>query len=211
MDDAVVLNSEIHLSTSRHYWDNRAASFDNEPDHGLRDPLILDAWTELLKTCLPSAKAEILDIGCGTGSLSTILAGLGHDVTGIDVSTAMISLAEAKVTAAGQRVGFHVMDAAYPQLSSQQFDAIVCRHVLWALPDIAEVLQRWTKLLKRGGRLVLIEGFWRTGAGLHAREIVGALPSSVTLISVEALSAQPNLWGGEVGDERYVIIADLRP
>lgn len=205
------LSSENQTEDARQYWDHQAATFDNEPDHGLHDPLIRDTWTAWLKTCLPFAQASILDIGCGTGSLSIVLASLGYDLTGVDVSPAMIALAEAKVATAGQKVRFHIMDAAQPQFSPEQFEVIVCRHVLWALPDLAEVLGRWVRLLKPGGRLVLIEGFWSTGTGLHATEIIEALPASLRQVEVQALSHQSSLWGRQVGDERYAVLADRHP
>jgi 2-polyprenyl-3-methyl-5-hydroxy-6-metoxy-1,4-benzoquinol methylase len=202
-------NYEKRLQESRQYWDDLAHSFDDEPDHGLRDSLVLETWTELLKTWVPAANATILDIGCGTGSLSVILARLGHTVTGIDLSPSMISLARTKAEAYGLEIEFHIMDASHPQFAERQFDVILCRHLLWALPEPEQVLQRWIKLLKPGGWLILIEGYWRTGAGLHAEEITEMLPSSFINISVRDLSNHPNLWGGNVTDERYIIIADL--
>ena len=100
------------------------------------------------------------------------------------------------------------MDAAFPQLSNQQFDVIICRHLLWALPEPEQILQRWVEFLKQKGRLILIEGFWATGAGLHAQEIIKMLPSSFISVSNQNLSNNPNFWGGSVTDERYAIIAD---
>ena len=47
------------------------------------------------------AQAAWLDVGCGTGSLSVMLAGLGYHVTGIDLSPAMLARAEAKAAAFG--------------------------------------------------------------------------------------------------------------
>ena len=199
-------NHEKQLQESQQYWDNLASTFDNEPDHGLRDPVIRETWTELLKTCLPQTNATILDIGCGTGALSIVLARLGHKVTGVDLSPAMISLAQEKAVSHGLQIEFHVMDAAFPQLS-QQFNVIICRHLLWALPEPEQVLQRWTEFLKQKGRLVLIEGSWETGAGLHAKEIIEMLPASFIKVSVQNLSDNPNYWGGTVTDERYVIVA----
>jgi ubiquinone/menaquinone biosynthesis C-methylase UbiE len=119
----------------------------------------------------------------------------------------MIALAEAKARAASFAVQFLVMDAAYPTLAPGEFDAVLCRHVLWSLPDIAGVLERWTNLLKPGGRLILIEGFWHTGAGLHASDITAALPARFTQVEVQKLSERPELWGGPVSDERYAVIA----
>ena len=199
------------MDESSRYWDEVAATFDDAPDHGLRDPLVRKAWTDLLARWVPSTRATILDAGCGTGSLSVLLAELGHGVTGIDASPAMIVRAKAKALDSGQRVTFMVMDAANPQFAHGQFDVILCRHLLWALPEPASVLRRWTELLAPGGRLVLIEGFWHTGAGLHAAQILAALPPTLTGVSVQDLSGQPELWGGEVRDERYLVVAFSRP
>jgi len=60
-------NNEKRLQESQQYWDDLASTFDNEPDHGLRDTLIRETWTEFLKTWLPQTNATILDIGTGGG------------------------------------------------------------------------------------------------------------------------------------------------
>jgi 2-polyprenyl-3-methyl-5-hydroxy-6-metoxy-1,4-benzoquinol methylase len=119
----------------------------------------------------------------------------------------MIKRAEAKAVASGQTIDFHVMDAADPQFKPASFDAIVCRHILWALPEPDLVLRRWSKLLKPAGHLALIEGFWSTGAGLHAEQVVAALPTSVNNVTVQQLSQQADLWGGVMTDERYIVSA----
>ncbi len=205
----IVLDNEQRRYEARQYWDNAAAVFDHEPDHGLRDPVVRRAWTELLVNWLPSAPVRILDIGCGTGSLSVLCAALGHAVTGIDLAPRMIAQAETKASAAGQRITFKVMDAANPQLAEPPFDVIVCRHLLWALPEPACALQRWVGMLAPGGRLLLIEGYWKTSGGLHAQAVVEALPAGLTNVLIQNLSDLPALWGGAVTDERYAVIADL--
>ena len=48
-------------------WDSQAATFDDEPDHGLRDPRVRDAWLRLLLGHLPAAPAAVADPSCGTG------------------------------------------------------------------------------------------------------------------------------------------------
>lgn len=199
------------LRAAAEFWDTAAASFDDEPDHGLRNPVVREAWAALLKPLLPPGSPTLLDIGCGTGSLSLLFAQHGCNVIGVDISSEMIARARMKAQAAGYSITFQVMDAAYPQVAPQSVDVVVCRHLLWTLPDIDQVLQRWVQLLKPGGRLLLIEGRWSTDAGLHAHEILDALPASLAKVSVLDLSDQPDLWGSAITDERYLISAELRP
>src|SRR4051794_28692105 len=95
----------------RRYWDEQAGSFDDEPDHGLRDPAVRDAWQRLLHAHLPPAPADVTDLGCGTGSLAVLLAQAGHRVRGIDLSDAMVSAAIAKADATGVTATFAQGDA----------------------------------------------------------------------------------------------------
>lgn len=202
-------NDEKRLQESRKYWDDQAPTFDREPDHGLRDPIVRQAWTEFLKVWLPPVGSTVLDIGCGTGSLSAVIASLDYRVTGIDLSPAMISLARDKAASAGLQVEFHIMDAVNPLFPGHSFDGIVCRHLLWSLPNPEQVLKNWSSLLRQGGRLILIEGYWSTGAGLHSAEIIQMLPRSFSNRTVVDLSDKLDYWGGRVTDERYAVIADI--
>ena len=144
-------------------WDREALTFDREADHGLADPECRAAWRDLLADALPDPPARVADLGCGTGTLSLLLAEEGHTVTGVDFSPAMVERARAK---AGHLAEFHVGDAAEPPLEPAVHDVVLSRHVLWALPDPAAALTRWIGLLAPGGRLVLVEGRWHTGGGL---------------------------------------------
>jgi 2-polyprenyl-3-methyl-5-hydroxy-6-metoxy-1,4-benzoquinol methylase len=202
-----VTEFEYHkqIQAARQEWDAAAAHFDDEPDHGLWDTHVRQTWLDLLQELLPWRSGRVLDMGCGTGSLSILLATLGLDVTGIDISPAMIARLQEKAEQAGHDIQFHMMDAAHPHLPGQQFDTVLCRHLLWSLPDPQAVLRRWLSLLSPGGCLVLIEGYWHTGAGMHAEELLTALPPEITAVSVQNLSDRPALWGRKVSDERYVI------
>jgi ubiquinone/menaquinone biosynthesis C-methylase UbiE len=198
---------EKKIEESPEFWDNFASVFDNKPDHHLRDPITLQAWTNKLERWLPNPRASVLDIGCGTGSLSVVIAGLGHDVIGVDFSPEMIARATAKAITASKQIEFHVMDAAHPTFSTRKFDVILCKNLFWALPEPNRVLERWTNLLTPNGRLVMIEGVFHSGKGLPSKNILEALPSSFTNVWVENLSDQPELWGGPVTDVHYVILA----
>lgn len=191
------------------YWEAAAASFDEEPDHGLRDPAVRAAWAARLRSWLPSAPGAVLDLGCGTGSLSLLAAEQGHRVTGIDRSARMIERARTKL--AGRDAAFLVGDAAEPPVGERRFDAVLVRHVLWALPDPAAALRHWAGLLTPGGRLVLVEGRWGEAdpIGLPADELTALVEPLAARTRVESLAHDPALWGKEVTDERYVLIADL--
>jgi SAM-dependent methyltransferase len=184
-------------------WDAEAEAFDEAADHGLRDPAVRAAWRSLLVSLVPAPPAQVADLGCGTGTLSLLLADEGHAVDGVDFSPAMVTRARAK--AEGRRnVRFVVGDAAAPALDRAAYDVVLCRHVLWALPDPAAALRRWVDLLAPGGRLVLVEGRWFNGAGLPAAETVRLVeatgrPAELTLLP------EPAYWGREITDERYVV------
>ncbi|MFE0425282.1 class I SAM-dependent methyltransferase [Streptomyces sp. NPDC058953] len=210
-------------SAIKGYWDSAAAGFDDEPDHGLRAGATREAWSERLVSWLPPSPSDVLDIGCGTGSLSAVAAGAGHRVTGVDLSPQMIDRARAKLTAAGLPARFLVGDAAEPPTGDDRFDAVICRHLVWTLPDPAAALRAWAGRLRPGGTLVLVEGRWRQSGGgtpyvagaetlpwhggITAAALTEAIRPLVAELRTEDLSGDPELWGKEVTDERYALIA----
>jgi len=188
------------------YWDSQAPTFDDQPDHGLRDKDVRAAWQRLLLAHLPPAPAAVADLGCGTGSLSVLLAAAGYAVTGLDSAPRMIAAARAKAASAGVRVRFVTSDAAAPDLPADSFNVVLSRHVLWAMPDLDAALAAWLRLLRPGGTLVLIEGRWDTGAGFTAAAAEQAVRRHRAEASVTALD-DPLLWGGPVNDERYLLVS----
>jgi SAM-dependent methyltransferase len=203
------------------YWDAAADSFDEEADHGLRAPEVRAAWAARLDAWLPDPPADVLDLGCGTGSLSLVLAQRGHSVTGVDLSPKMAGHARRKLAVAGHAGRVLVADAGDPPLRSGSFDVVLVRHLLWTLPDPAAALRRFVTLGRAGGRLVLVEGRWNAGGdgtyvagagslpwtgGVTAQTLVDTLRPLVTDVTVEPLT-DPDLWGRPVDDERYALVA----
>lgn len=188
-------------------WDARAAAFDEEPDHGLRDPEVRAAWAGRLRSWLPGRAGDVLDLGCGTGSLSLLAAEQGHRITGVDRSPAMVALAREKL--AGRDAVFLIGDAATPPVGEERYDAVLVRHVVWTLPDPERALRHWRDLLRPGGRLVLVEGVWGTvsPAGIPADRLTALLAPIGGTVRVERLSEDTTLWGREVDDERYALVA----
>ncbi|MDG4859595.1 class I SAM-dependent methyltransferase [Streptomyces sp. T-3] len=188
-------------------WDAEAATFDDEPDHGLRDAVVRGAWAERLRAWLPEEPAEVLDLGCGTGSLALLAAEQGHRVTGVDRSPDMVERARVKL--AGTNAEVMVGQAAQPPVGERKFDVVLVRHVLWTLPDPAAVLRHWAGLLRPGGRFVLVEGVWGTvnPGGIPQAALVAALDPLAASVRAERLSGDARLWGKEVEDERYAVVA----
>ena len=186
-------------------WDAEAPTFDEAPDHGLRDPAVRAAWRALLLEHLPPAPARVADLGCGTGTLSVLLAAEGYRVDGLDLSPAMVALAEEKAAAHPDlHVRFRVGDATDPDLLQGSYDVVLSRHVLWALPDPAAGLRRWTRLLAPGGQLLLVEGSWSTGAGLTAEQTRSLVEGTGRACAVLPLPEE-RYWGRPVDDERYLV------
>jgi SAM-dependent methyltransferase len=189
-------------------WDEEAAVFDDEPDHGLRDPQVRAAWARRLRAWLPQRAGDVLDLGCGTGSLSLLAAEQGHRVTGVDRSRRMLERARDKL--AGRDALFLPGDAAKPPVGERRFDAVLVRHVLWTLPDPARALRHWRDLLRPGGRMVLVEGVWGSVSpvGIPAARLTALLTPLAGRVRVEHLSDDPLLWGRRVDDERYAAVAE---
>ncbi|MEU2184369.1 class I SAM-dependent methyltransferase [Streptomyces thermolilacinus] len=209
------------------YWEAASSSFDTEPDHGLRDPRTRDAWRARLRRWIPGGPCDVLDVGCGTGSLALLLAEDGHRVTGVDLAPGMVARAEEKFAAAALPGRFLVGDAARPPVGAERFDTVLVRHVVWTLPDPDAALRAWTGLLRDGGLLVLVEGRWGEaggdvtpyvpggealpwGGGVPARTLAEAVAPLVRDARVERLDADPALWGRPVDDERYALLASAR-
>ena len=190
---------------TRRQWDAEAATFDEPPDHGLRDSAVREAWRALLLGALPGTPARVADLGCGTGTLSVLLADEGYAVDGLDLSPEMIRLAQAK---AGARAGvtFAVGDVSMPAKPGAAYDVALCRHVLWALPDPVAALRRWAALLRPRGRILLVEGFWSNQAGLRTEETLALLEAAGLRGVVTQLHAAA-YWGREIDDERYLVVA----
>ena len=179
------MTSRDDLDEVRALWDTEAATFDEAPDHGLRDDRVREAWRALLLGVLPPAPARIADLGCGTGTLSLLLADAGFTVD------AVVRYVEA--------------DASAPPLAPASYDVVVCRHVLWAMPDAAATLRRWIDLLVPDGRLVLVEGRWFNGAGLSAAETVALVEGAGRTARLTRLP-EAAYWGREIDDERYLVL-----
>jgi SAM-dependent methyltransferase len=104
---------------------------------------------------------SVLDVGCGVGRWSGLLAARGAVVSGVDLSPSMIEIAQRRVRAAGvaDRCRFLVQDLAQLELGGQ-FDLVLAVTVLQHILDPDRLhcaLSRMAAHLKPAGRMVLLE------------------------------------------------------
>lgn len=99
------------------------------------------------------AGKRVLDIGCGGGILSDSMARKGADVTGIDLSTKALKVAQLHALEAGtQNVSYREISAeALAQEQPAGFDVVTCMEMLEHVPDPSSVVRACSALVKPGG------------------------------------------------------------
>lgn len=113
--------------------------------------------------------SQVLEIGCGTGTLTTLMAQQGATVTAIDASPGMLAEAKKKIATEHlqERVHLRYMDATLigETFQSNSFDLIVSTLVFSELPEDERrfVLAACTELLAPGGQLLIADEVVPTG------------------------------------------------
>ncbi|MDT9594988.1 class I SAM-dependent methyltransferase [Nocardioides zeae] len=149
------------------YWSGRAEAYHHRQVAGDRAPHDHALWLEVWGRALPPAPVRVLDVGTGSGYVASILAELGHEVTGLDSSPGMV--AEALADAARRRASgrpaasFVRGDAVDPQGVGTDLDVVTSRYLLWTLRDPATALRAWMRLLRPGGTVVCVDANWYPG------------------------------------------------
>src|SRR5437764_145496 len=142
---------------ARREWAALADWFDeNQGDAG-------DLWHRtliypgILKVIGQVQGRDILDVGCGNGSLVRILARMGNRVTGVDGSPGIIERAKLRETANPLGVTYHTSDAANLSIFEENsFDLVTTCMALMDMPDAAGAIKEMGRLVRRSGRCVML-------------------------------------------------------
>ena len=98
------------------------------------------------------AGKTVLDVGCGGGILSESMAGMGANVTGIDLSDKALQVAQLHLLESGRQVGYR--NIAVEDLAAEQparYDVVTCLEMLEHVPNPHSVIASCAKLVKPGG------------------------------------------------------------
>jgi arsenite methyltransferase len=107
---------------------------------------------------------RVVDLGCGPGLLALQMAervGRGGEIQCIDGSESMLAIAQRRC--AGMNwVHVRMGDVAALPYADQSFDAAVCTQVYEYVPDIDRALAELYRVLKAGGRAVIVDTDWES-------------------------------------------------
>lgn len=154
-----VMDAEIKEKI-RKRWDVSSQQYDTHHAHGIQTDEEKEAWIDLLRQKIPGDSMRILDVGCGTGEMSILLAGMGHQVTGVDLSEQMLAKARNKALSLDYSIQFEMGDAESLSWPDSSMDVILNRHLFWTLPHPDKAIQEWKRVLKPDGTLLVIDGNW---------------------------------------------------
>lgn len=150
------------------YWTNRAAGYSEVNKDELRTQQ-KETWTAELvgqiSAAFPGAQPHelrVLDMGCGPGFFSIVLAGAGFRVTAADYTPAMLeeARANARVESVEGAIEFRRMDAEALEEPDGTFDVVVSRNLTWNLPHPETAYAEWLRVLKPGGLLLNYDANW---------------------------------------------------
>ncbi len=145
------------LEEIENYWDMRSNGFSSAVMEEMTDrgeKIALGLMDDLGI----SSGSRVLDLGCGPGLFSILLAKKGAIVTGVDYSAAMVNTARNNAAEEGVSCEFIKMDAQDLAFGDCEFDAVVSRSVIWALERPRECYREVLRVLKPGCKAEIIDG-----------------------------------------------------
>ena len=120
---------------------------------------------------------RVLEIGCGMGTDGAQFAKAGADYTGIDLTEAAVELARKRFHVSGLKGEFRVADAERLDFPDASFDLVYSHGVLHHTPDIEAAVREIHRVLKPGGRAVVMlyhRGSYNYRIGIRVLRRAGA-------------------------------------
>ncbi len=169
----------------RRYWDKHARNYDQQ----------IAFWERRLfadgrQWVCAQAAGDVLEVAIGTGrNLPYYPAGIR--LSGIDLSPAMLELARRQAQQLDVEVDLRLGDAQALDLPDASFDTVVCTLSLCAIPDERRAVAEMARVLRPGGRLLLLDHV--AGAPRWVRAIQWLLEQVTRPLGGEHLRRRPLL------------------
>jgi 2-polyprenyl-6-hydroxyphenyl methylase/3-demethylubiquinone-9 3-methyltransferase len=130
------------------WWDPKGPS---KPLHDLNPVRLL-----YVERIVNLSGKTVLDVGCGGGILSESMARAGAQVLGVDLSQAVLDVAELHALEAKVPAQYRAVSAeALAQERPAAFDLVTCMEMLEHVPDPAASVQALSDLVKPGGHVIV--------------------------------------------------------
>jgi ubiquinone/menaquinone biosynthesis C-methylase UbiE len=114
------------------------------------------AW--LVETAALTGTERVLDVATGGGHAAFALASSAAEVVALDLTRPMLEVAQKEAEARHLfNIRFLEGDAQAIPCEANSFDVISCRHAPHHFPNIRRAVSEWARVLKPGGRLLLID------------------------------------------------------
>ena len=113
---------------------------------------------EIVRLASPNGDERVLDVATGAGGLALAFAPKVNSVDAIDLSPAMLELAEAARSAAGlSNVHFRLGEIGVLPLQDDAYDIVTCHNLFQYVLDVPKLLTLFRRLLVSDGRVVIDE------------------------------------------------------
>lgn len=193
------------MSNVRADFDRIALLSGEEWDHSSR-------YHDFLLRRVPSPCRDALEVGCGTGAFTRLLAGASDRVLALDLSPNMIRVAEER-SARFPNIEFRVADVLGQELPAGRFDCVATIATLHHLP-LAEALPKFKNALKVNGVLLILDLFQNEGL-LDAAASALALPFGVGLRLLKHGRPTPprhvrRAWAEHGRHDSYLTLSQVR-
>jgi ubiquinone/menaquinone biosynthesis C-methylase UbiE len=133
-------------------YDDIADFYDAAAGQSVADP----ATAELLRLSGDVRGMRVLDVACGQGRVARELARRGAQVTGVDISAALLAIAGALETDQPHGISYvHADVTGTDVLAGQEFDGAVCNYGLSDIDDLDGLMATIARLVRPGGWFVL--------------------------------------------------------
>ena len=162
---------------------------------------------------VPVGARAALEVGCGTGAFSRLLAERVRNVTALDISTQMIEVAR-RHAASLKNIDFRVADFMACDFPAEQFDCIASIATLHHI-ETGVALLKMKHALKPGGRLLVLDLFEPEGLRDALRSALFAMPLSgaLNLIKRRRFRAPKEVraaWAEHARHDSFLTLPEVR-